>query len=78
MKSIKVGEILATPAPKNGKGITNETFHLVRNIFEDDNFGRWCLKRKTMLVWIKEYINKKFATCKSLCNLQEFYTAFRE
>ena len=50
MKSIKVGEILATPAPKNGKGITNETFHLVRNIFEDDNFGRWCLKRKTMLV----------------------------
>ena len=50
MKSIKVGEILATPAPKNGKGITNETFNLVRNIFEDDNFGRWCLKRKTMLV----------------------------
>ena len=39
--------------------------------------GRY-LKRKTMLVWVKEYINKNFATCKSLCNLQEFYTAFKE
>ena len=27
---------------------------------------------------VKEYINKNFATCKSLCNLQEFYTAFKE
>ena len=23
-------------------------------------------------------MNKNFATCKSLCNLQEFYTAFKE
>ena len=37
-----------------------------------------CLKRKTMLVWVKEYIIKNFATCKSLCNLQELYTAFKE
>ena len=37
-----------------------------------------CVKRKTMLVWVKEYINKNFATCKSLCNLQELYTAFKE
>ena len=37
-----------------------------------------CLKRKTMLVWVKEQINKNFATCKSLCNLQELYTAFKE
>ena len=37
-----------------------------------------CLKRKTMFMWVKEYINKNFATCKSLCNLQEFYTAFKE
>ena len=36
------------------------------------------LKRKTMLVWVKEYINKNFATCKSICNLQELYTAFKE
>ena len=37
-----------------------------------------CLKRKTMLVWVKEDISKNFATCKSLCNLQELYTAFKE
>ena len=37
-----------------------------------------CLKRKTMLVLVKEYINKNFATCKSLCNLQELYTTFKE
>ena len=37
-----------------------------------------CLKRKAMLVWVKEYIIKNFANCKSLCNLQELYTAFKE
>ena len=31
-----------------------------------------------MLMWVHEYKNKNFATCKSLCNLQEIYTAFRE
>ena len=37
-----------------------------------------CLKRKTKLVWVKEYIIKNFTTCKSLCSLQELYTAFKE
>ena len=37
-----------------------------------------CLKRKTMLVWVKEYINKNFATCKSLCNLQELQASQNE
>ena len=37
-----------------------------------------CLERKTMLVWVNEYINKNFVSCKSLCNLQELYTAFKE
>ena len=37
-----------------------------------------CLKRKTMLVWIKGYINENLETCKSLCNLQELYTTFKE
>ena len=37
-----------------------------------------CLKRKTMLLWVMEYVNKNFANCKSLCNLQELYTAFKE
>ena len=35
-----------------------------------------CMKRKTMLVWVKEYKSNNFANCKSLCNLQELYTAF--
>ena len=37
-----------------------------------------CLKRKTMLVCRKEYIIKNFTTCKSLFNLQELYTTFKE
>ena len=41
------------------------------------SIGR-CLKRKTMFVWVKDYINKNFAPCKSLCNLPELQTAFKE
>ena len=37
-----------------------------------------CLKRKTMLVCRKEYLNKNFTTCKSLFNLQELYITFKE
>ena len=37
-----------------------------------------CLKRKTMLVRVKGYIKKNFATRKSVFNLQELYTAFKE
>ena len=37
---IKVGGILAKPAPKKGKTITTETLRLVRNVYEDDNFIR--------------------------------------
>ena len=33
-----------------------------------------CLKSKV----VKEYISENFTTCKSLCNLQELYTAFKE
>ena len=33
-----------------------------------------CLKIKVL----KKHINENFATCKSLCNLQELYTDFRE
>ena len=39
--------------------------------------ARW-LKRKTIIVWVKKYITKNFATFKNLCNLQELYTAFKE
>ena len=37
-----------------------------------------CLKRNTTLVWVQEYMIKNFATCKSLSNLQELYSAFKE
>ena len=37
-----------------------------------------CMKRKTVLGWVKEYIIKNFATCESLCNLKELYTSFKE
>ena len=35
-----VGGILSKPPPKKGKSITNETLHLVINIYEDGNFSR--------------------------------------
>ena len=35
-----VGEILAKPAPKKGKGITTETLPLVTNVYKDGNFSR--------------------------------------
>ena len=78
----KVDGILAKYGPKKGKTIFTEALHLVTNVYEDDkkmtiSVGR-CLKRKTMLAWVKEYLNKNFATCKSLFNLQELYTAFKE
>ena len=63
----KVGGILAKPAPKKRKN-TTETLHLVTFMKMTISVSR-CLKRKTILVWVREYINKNFATCNSLCNL---------
>ena len=39
MKSKKVGGILAKPVLEKGKTITIETLHLVRNVYEGDNFS---------------------------------------
>ena len=69
--------MIAKPASKKGKTITTETLHLATFMKMANSVGR-CLKRKTMLVWVKKYIIKNFAICKSLCNLQELYTAFKE
>ena len=41
------------------------------------SIGR-CLKRKTVLVWVIKCTTKNFGTCKSLCNLQELYAAFKD
>ena len=74
----KVGRILANPGIEKGKTITTETVHLVTNVYEDDNFSS--MKRKTMLVHkqgVKMYVNKNFAACRDLCNLQELCTAFK-
>ena len=63
---------------KKGKTITTETLHLEKNVYEETiSVGR-CLKRKAMLVRVKEYIINNFATCKILCNLQKLHTAFIE
>ena len=55
-----------------------EAFHLVTNLYEDDNFGRQVPEKKDYVVVSKGAHKQKPATCKSLCNLQEFYTAFKE
>ena len=64
----KVCGILAKTFLKKGKTITTETPHSCNK-----RLWRWqfqCLKRETMLVWVSEYINKNFATCKSLYYFQ--------
>ena len=37
-----------------------------------------CLKRKAMLARVKEYINKNFTNCNSVCSLQKLYAAFKQ
>ena len=71
----KVGGILAKPVPKKGKN-----YHHWNTSSGNKRLWRWQfrnfnLKRKTMLVRVKEYIIKHFSTCKSLCKLQEFWLA---
>ena len=63
---------------KKGKTITTETLHLVKNAYEDYNFSRQVTEKKDYVSMSKEVLNKNFATFKSLCNLQELHTAFKE
>ena len=70
--------MLAKPVPKKEISTTPETLYLVTMVYGYEiSVGR-CLKIKTMLVRVKEYMSKNFATCNSLCNLEELYTAFIE
>ena len=62
--------MLAKPAPKKGKTITTETFHLVTNIYEDDNFSKQVTEKKDY-VSLSKGVHKKtlelpkiFVTCK--------------
>ena len=70
--------MLARPAPKKGKTITTETFHLVTNVYEDDNFSKQVTEKKDYVSLNKGVHKKNFATSKSLCNLQKLYTVFKE
>ena len=64
---------------KNGKTITNETTHLVTNVYEDDNFSRQVPGKKIYVSVSKGVPKQKLCNLKkSLCNLQELYTAFKE
>ena len=70
--------MLAKPVPKREISTTPETLYLVTMVYGYEiSVGR-CLKIRTMLVRVKEYMSKNFATCNSLCNLEELYTAFIE
>ena len=73
---IKIGGILAKTAPKKGKTITTETLHLVTNVYKDDNFSRYVPEKKDYVSVSKGAHEQKL--CKSLCNLQKLYTAFKE
>ena len=77
MKSKKQVEHYQSLLLKKGKAIITETLYLVKKFLKMTiSVGRY-LKRKTMLVQVKEYINKN-CNLQSLCNLQEFYTAFKK
>ena len=56
---------------KKGKAIIAETLHLITTFFKMTISAGGCLKRKTLFMWVREYINRNW-------NLQEFYTAFKE
>ena len=61
----KVDGILEKPAPKKGKTITTETFHLETNVYEDDNFSRSVPEKKDYFSVSKGVYNQK------RCNLQK-------
>ena len=63
---------------RKGKTITTETLYLVTNLFEDDTFSRYVLEKKDYVSVSKGVHKQNFATCKSLCDLKEFYAAFKE
>ena len=63
---------------KKRKTNVPETLHVVTKVYEDDSFSMQVPEKKNLLASVKEYLNKNFATCKSLCDFQKLYTAFKE
>ena len=75
----KVGELLAKPAPKKRKKtIATEKLRLITNFYDDGSFSRYVPEKKDYISASKGVDKQRFATCKSLCNLQELFTAFKE
>ena len=60
------------------KNYKHHHIHLATNVFEDNNFSKQVPKKKDYVSLSKKCISKNLGTCKSLCNLQELYTAFKE
>ena len=67
----KVKGILAKPAQKQGKVISQNTNDLVLSMYEDDEFTQQISGKKAMLAWQKEFINRNvlFYATKEKCML---------
>ena len=63
---------------KKGKTTSIETLHLLTNVYADDNFSSQVPKKKDFASVSKRVHKEKLCNLKSLCNLQELYTAFKE
>ena len=71
----KIKGILAKPAQKQGKVISQNTIDLVLSMYEDDEFSRHMLGKK-YCVSIAKGVHKQKRL--ALCNLREMYAAFKE
>ena len=71
----KVKGILAYPAQKQGKVISQNTIDLVLSMYQNNELSHQmkCLVKKTTLSLQKEFMKRLF-----LCNLREMYAAFKE
>ena len=57
----KVGEVLAKSAPEKKESCHHWTLHLVKKVFEDDNFSRLVLEKKDCVN--HHYSQKHFLNC---------------
>ena len=72
----KAGGTLVKPAPtkrKNYPQWNTSSGNKCLWRWQFQQAGAW--KKKAILLWVREHINKNSAICKSLCNLQELHTA---
>ena len=70
----KVKGILAKPAQKQGKMISQNTIDLVLSMYEDDEVICQILHKKNVSIANRVHKQKRIV----LCNLREIYAAFKE